>query len=227
MRIMLQKIESSFKENGRRNLWSPNIVCQSGTTDENKKAETDSGNCPADIDDPSSMFCVSSSDTFDTFSLFRIELGRNSAEKKGALKRYLDFQNWMWKDCFNSSTLRAMKFGKKRCEQLLDTCNLCFSSYLSEDTHCLFCHQTFKVDKKNFDFAEHEIQCKEKRFDPGNARAFDSCLPLGIRLLTALLGSIEVGMTFSYYSLILISQFSLSIKKIRGKYFLKILGSKH
>ncbi|KAI5590901.1 hypothetical protein BDE02_04G041800 [Populus trichocarpa] len=193
LRIMLQKIESSFKENGRRNLWSPNIVCQSGTTDENKKAETDSGNCPADIDDPSSMFCVSSSDTFDTFSLFRIELGRNSAEKKGALKRYLDFQNWMWKDCFNSSTLRAMKFGKKRCEQLLDTCNLCFSSYLSEDTHCLSCHQTFKVDKKNFDFAEHEIQCKEKRFDPGNARAFDSCLPLGIRLLTALLGSIEVS----------------------------------
>uniref|UniRef100_A0A6M2E7G3 Homeobox domain-containing protein n=1 Tax=Populus davidiana TaxID=266767 RepID=A0A6M2E7G3_9ROSI len=193
LRIMLQKIESSFKENGRRNLWSPNIVCQSGTTDENKKAETDSGNCPADIDDPSSMFCVSSSDTFDTFSLFRIELGRNSAEKKGALKRFLDFQNWMWKDCFNSSTLRAMKFGKKRCEQLLDTCNLCFSSYLSEDTHCLSCHQTFKVDNKNFDFAEHEIQCKEKRFDPGNARAFDSCLPLGIRLLTALLGSIEVS----------------------------------
>ncbi|KAJ6999886.1 homeobox-DDT domain protein RLT1 isoform X1 [Populus alba x Populus x berolinensis] len=227
LRIMLQKIESSFKENGRRNLWSPNIVCQSGTTDENKKAETDSSNCPADIDDPSSMFCVSSSDTFDTFSLFRIELGRNSAEKKGALKRYLDFQNWMWKDCFNSSTLRAMKFGKKRCEQLLDTCNLCFSSYLSEDTHCLSCHQTFKVDNKNFDFAEHEVQCKEKRFDPGNARAFDSCLPLGIRLLTALLGSIEVGMTFSYYSLILISQFSLAIKKIRGKYFLKILGSKH
>ncbi|KAJ6925913.1 homeobox-DDT domain protein RLT1 isoform X2 [Populus alba x Populus x berolinensis] len=193
LRLMLQKIESSFKENGRRNLLSPNIVCQSGTTDENKKAETDSGNCPADIDDPSSMFCVSSSDTFDTFSLFRIELGRNSAEKKGALKRYLDFQNWMWKDCFNSSTLRAMKFGKKRCEQLLDTCNLCFSSYLSEDTHCLSCHQTFKVDNKNFDFAEHEIQCKEKRFDPGNARAFDSCLPLGIRLLTALLGSIEVS----------------------------------
>ncbi|XP_034893761.1 homeobox-DDT domain protein RLT1 isoform X1 [Populus alba] len=193
LRIMLQKIESSFKENGRRNLWSPNIVCQSGTTDENKKAETDSSNCPADIDDPSSMFCVSSSDTYDTFSLFRIELGRNSAEKKGALKRYLDFQNWMWKDCFNSSTLRAMKFGKKRCEQLLDTCNLCFSSYLSEDTHCLSCHQTFKVDNKNFDFAEHEIQCKEKRFDPGNARAFDSCLPLGIRLLTALLGSIEVS----------------------------------
>ncbi|KAG6777081.1 hypothetical protein POTOM_016883 [Populus tomentosa] len=193
LRIMLQKIESSFKENGRRNLWSPNIVCQSGTTDENKKAETDSGNCPADINDPSSMFCVSSSDTFDTFSLFRIELGRNSAEKKSVLKRYLDFQNWMWKDCFNSSTLRAMKFGKKRCEQLLDTCNLCFSSYLSEDTHCLSCHQTFKVDNKNFDFAEHEIQCKEKRFDPGNARAFDSCLPLGIRLLTALLGSIEVS----------------------------------
>ncbi|XP_011027775.1 PREDICTED: uncharacterized protein LOC105127984 isoform X2 [Populus euphratica] len=193
LRIMLQKIESSFKENVQRNLRSPNIVCQSGTTDENKKAETDSSNFPADIDDPSSMFCVSSSDTFDTFSLFRIELGRNSAEKKGALKRYLDFQNWLWKDCFNSSTLCAMKFGKKRCEQLLDTCNLCFSSYLSEDTHCLSCHQTFKVDNKNFDFAEHEIQCKEKRFDPGNARAFDSCSPLGIRLLTALLGSIEVS----------------------------------
>ncbi|KAJ6738207.1 HOMEOBOX-DDT DOMAIN PROTEIN RLT2 [Salix koriyanagi] len=192
LRIMLQKIESSFKENLQRNLWSPSIVCQSGTTDD-KKAEKDNGNCAASIDGPSSMLRVSSSDSFDTFSSFRIELGRTSAEKKGALKRYQDFQNWMWKDCFNSSTLCAMKYGKKRCEQLLDTCNLCFSSYLSEDTHCLSCHQTFKVDNKNFDFAEHEIQCKEKSFDPGNARACDSCLPLGVRLLTALLGSIEVS----------------------------------
>ncbi|KAJ6707104.1 HOMEOBOX-DDT DOMAIN PROTEIN RLT2 [Salix viminalis] len=192
LRIMLQKIESSFKENLRRNLWSPSIVCQSGTTDD-KKAEKDNSNCAASIDGPSCMLHVSSSDSFDTFSSFRIELGRTSAEKKGALKRYQDFQNWMWKDCFNSSTLCAMKYGKKRCEQLLDTCNLCFSSYLSEDTHCLSCHQTFKVDNKNFDFAEHEIQCKEKSFDPGNARACDSCLPLGVRLLTALLGSIEVS----------------------------------
>ncbi|CAK7350538.1 unnamed protein product [Dovyalis caffra] len=194
LRIMLQKVESSFKENVRRNLRSANIVCQSGTTDKNETAETESSNCQAGIASPSSMVCVSSSDTSDTVSLFRIELGRNSAEKKGALRRYQDFQNWMWEECFNSSTSCAIKYEKKRCEQLLDTCKLCLNSHLSEDTHCLSCHQTFKVGDKNFDFAEHEIQCKEKRkFDPGNAFTCDSSLPLGIRLLTALLGCIEVS----------------------------------
>eukprot|EP00258_Populus_trichocarpa_P020970 XP_024436989.1 homeobox-DDT domain protein RLT1 isoform X1 [Populus trichocarpa] len=191
--IMLQKIELSFKENVRRNLGSANIVCQSGTTDEKETAETDTADCPAD-DSPSSMVCVSSSDTLDAFSLFSIELGRNSAEKKGALKRYQDFQNWMWKECFNSSTLCAVKYGKKRCEQLLDTCDLCLDTYLSEDPHCLSCHQTFKFENKKFEFAEHEIQCKKKRkVDPGNACTCDSSLPPGTRLLTALLSCIEVS----------------------------------
>ncbi|KAF9672382.1 hypothetical protein SADUNF_Sadunf11G0036000 [Salix dunnii] len=191
--IMLQKIESSFKENVRRNLGTANIVCQSGTTDENETAETDTANCPAG-DSPSSTVCVSSSDTLDAFSLFGIELGRNSAEKKGSLKRYQDFQNWIWKECFNSSTLRAMKYGNKRCEQLLDTCDLCHDTYLSEDTHCLSCHKTFKFENKKFDFAEHEIQCKVKRkIDPGNACTCDTSLPPGTRLLTALLNCIEVS----------------------------------
>ncbi|KAJ6416644.1 hypothetical protein OIU84_002500 [Salix udensis] len=190
--IMLQKIESSFKENVRRNLGTA-IVCQSGTTDEKETVETDTANCSAG-DSPGSTVCVSSSDTLDAFSLFSIELGRNSAEKKGSLKRYQDFQNWVWKECFNSSTLRAMKYGKKRCEQLLDTCDLCLDTYLSEDTHCLSCHKTFKFENKKFDFAEHEIQCKVKRkIDPGNACTCDSSLPPGTRLLTALLSCIEVS----------------------------------
>ena len=210
--IMLQKIESSFKENVRRNLGTANIVCQSGIIDEKETAETDTANCSAG-DSPGSTLCVSSSDTLDAFSLFSIELGRNSAEKKGSLKRYQDFRNWVWKECFNSSTLRAMKYGNKRCEQLLDTCDLCLDTYLSEDTHCLSCHKTFKFENKKFDFAEHEIQCKVKRkIDPGNACACDSSLPLGTRLLTALLSCIEV--VIFHDSLI------KSLYKLKGKYYL-------
>uniref|UniRef100_A0A2P2M0N7 Homeobox-DDT domain protein RLT1 isoform X3 n=1 Tax=Rhizophora mucronata TaxID=61149 RepID=A0A2P2M0N7_RHIMU len=180
--IMLQKIETSFKENVRRNFWSEKNLSQGRTTVENE---------PAEIDSPSSMVCGSNSEALET-SLFRIELGRTEVERKGALKRYQDFQKWMWKECLNSIILSAMKYEKKRSPQLLVTCDFCLASYSSEDTHCPSCHQTFNTAQKNFYLSEHKNQCEEKRRCSGNVNICDSSLPLGIRLLKALLALIEV-----------------------------------
>ncbi|KAJ4830577.1 hypothetical protein Tsubulata_017033 [Turnera subulata] len=191
LRLMLQKVEACFKENVRRNLQSENIVCQNGTADEDEKIGMDSSpNCSADFDSPSSTVCGSNSDTVHS-SLFRIELGKNAIEKKRALKRYQELEKWMWKECFNPSTVRAMKHGKERCMQLLVTCSLCLDSYPREDIHCKHCHQTFASVNTGFDFSKHEFQCKGRKLEPGDVFTRDSSQPLGIRLLKALLAFIE------------------------------------
>lgn len=193
---MLQKIESSFKENVRRSVQNSSITGRGVTV---VKCETDgtkySPDCPADFDSPGSIICNVNSDSemMETSSSFRIELGRNETEKKAALRRYQDFQKWMWKECFNPSTLRAMKYGKKRSAQLLDICDFCLSSYYFEDSHCVSCHQTFHTTGNDITFSQHVMQCKEKRkSDPGNIYLLDTSLPFGSRLLKALLAIIEV-----------------------------------
>ncbi|XP_050214645.1 homeobox-DDT domain protein RLT1 [Mercurialis annua] len=185
LHIMLQKIEKSFKYNTHRNLRSLAIA-------ENEACEADSSsNCSAGIGSPISAVCGLNSDPSDDFSHLRIELGRNELEKRSALKRNQDFQKWMQKECFNSSTLCASRHGKKRCIQLLVTCDRCLDSYLVGDTHCLSCHQTFIAANKSFNIFEHEVQCKgEMRLEPG---VCDSSLPPGIRSLKALLSFIEAS----------------------------------
>ena len=194
LRLMLQKIESSFKENVRRNMQSANFVGRSGTTVKNEADAMDSSpDCPSGFDSPSSTVCGLNSDTLETSSSFRIELGRNETEKKAALNRYQDFQKWMWKECFNLVTLCAMKYGKKRCAELLGVCDFCLNSYLSEDPHCLSCHQNFGISNNDFNFSEHTIHCEEKRkLDTASFNILDSSLPLGTRLIKALLAFIEV-----------------------------------
>ncbi|XP_075664015.1 homeobox-DDT domain protein RLT1 isoform X2 [Castanea sativa] len=195
LRLMLQKIESSFKENVQRNMPSANVVGRSGTMVKNEADEMNSSpDCPAGFDSPSSTVCGLNSDMLETSSSFRIELGRNETEKKAALNRYQDFQKWTWKECFNSVTLCAMKYGKKRCSQLLGVCDFCLNCYLSEDSHCLSCHCSFGTSNNDFNFSEHAIQCEEKRkIHMGSFQILDSSLPLGTRLLKSLLAFIEVS----------------------------------
>ena len=191
LRLMLQKIESSFKENVQRNMPSANVVGRSGTMVKNEAEEMNSS--PDGFDSPSSIVCGLNSDMLETSSSFRIELGRNETEKKAAFNRYQDFQKWTWKECFNSVTLCAMKYGKKRCAQLLGVCDICLNSYLSEDSHCLSCHHNFGTSNNDFNFSEHAIQCEEKRkIHTGSFQILDSSLPLGTRLLKSLLAFIEV-----------------------------------
>ncbi|CAL1398076.1 unnamed protein product [Linum trigynum] len=192
LRIMMQKIEMSFKDTVRKSL-SPDNVAR--PIMENEASERDSSpNGSLGIDSPSSLVCGSNSDTQDVFSSFRIELGRNERENKGALRRYEDLQIWTWKECLSSTVSCAMKHGKKRSRQLLDACDLCLDSYLFEDHHCLSCHQTFDSGNRMFSFEEHGTICNGRRkLDSKDTHASNSSLPLGIRLLRALLATVEAS----------------------------------
>ncbi|XVE88104.1 hypothetical protein DITRI_Ditri19aG0041600 [Diplodiscus trichospermus] len=189
LRIMLQKIESSFKENVRRNLQCARAMGRSGSSTENEASEIDSS-----PNSPSTAICGFNSDALGALPSFNIQLGRNENEKKSALKRYQDFQRWMWKECYNSTTLRAMRYGKKRCALLLAVCDLCLGSHIPEEMHCSYCHQTFGSTNNIFNFSEHEIQCKESwKLDTTDTHILDSSLPLGISLLKSLCALVEVS----------------------------------
>ncbi|XP_039068408.1 homeobox-DDT domain protein RLT1-like isoform X2 [Hibiscus syriacus] len=192
LRIMLHKIESSFKENAHRSLQGTRAIGRSGSSTENEASEVDSSpDFPASSDGPSSVICRLNSDASETLSSFKIQLGRNENEKKSALKRYLDFQNWMWKECYNSSTLFAMKYGKKRCEELLTVCDACLGSHIPEEMHCGYCHQNVGSINNCFDFSEHEIQCKENR-NLDTKVTLDSSHPSGINLIKFFCALVEV-----------------------------------
>lgn len=193
LRLMLQKIETSFKENLKRNIQSADVE-NHGITVKNEADEMNSSpNCPAAFDSPNSTICGLNSEVLETSCSFRVELGRNESERRATLNRYEDFQKWMWKECFNSLTLCAMKYGKKRCGQLLGVCDSCLNSYYSEEVHCLSCHRNFGTSTSEFKLSEHAIQCERKRkLDKGHLPILDSSLPLGTRLLKALLAFIEV-----------------------------------
>ncbi|KAK3207089.1 hypothetical protein Dsin_021135 [Dipteronia sinensis] len=191
LRIMLQKIEKSFKENDRKNLQSAYSGEKGGNT-KNEATEMNIDSDFANSDSPSSAVSGSNSDSMVTSSSFRIELSRNETEKKAAWERYQDFQRWMWKEC-NSLSLCA-KNGKTRRTEMLAVCDVCFDTYISEDTHCPSCHQTLGAVDNSFNISEHVIQCEEKwKMGQRDMHIFDSSLPLGIRLLKPLFAIIEAS----------------------------------
>ncbi|XP_057751041.1 homeobox-DDT domain protein RLT1-like isoform X2 [Arachis stenosperma] len=191
LRIMLQKIGSSFKENVRKNAQSANIGSRDETNIKNEADEAESSpDCHALSDSPSSTLCGLNSDTSETSSSFKIELGKSESEKKGALRRYQDFQKWMWKECYNSSILSAMKYGKMRCKPQVDICDICLNPYFFEDSHCNCCHRTFPSNN-GFNFSKHIFQCGGKLSK--DICILDCSLPLRTRLLKALLAFIEAS----------------------------------
>ncbi|KAJ4976460.1 hypothetical protein NE237_001566 [Protea cynaroides] len=191
---MLQKIETSFRETVRKNL------CQTsnprGITVKTESAEmASSQECTADgTDSPSSMVCGSTADALEGALSFKVELGGNEAEKANAYKRYLDFEKWAWKESFNPYVLCAMKYGKKRCSEMLGVCDVCHDTYSSEDNHCSCCHATFRAED-DFSFSEHVVQCEEnQKLDPNwTFHGSNASLPMRFRLLKAMLAVIEVS----------------------------------
>ncbi|GMI72856.1 RINGLET 1, homeobox-1 [Hibiscus trionum] len=193
LRIMLQKIETSFKENVRRNLQCVAAINRSGSSTENETSEIDySPDFPASFDNASGAICGLNSDASAALSSFKSQLGTNENEIKSALNRYQDFQMWMWKESYNCSTLCAMKYGKKRSVQLLVVCDVCLGSHVPEEKHCFHCHQTFGSINRSFNFSEHK--CNEnKKLDTKDTRTLDSSIPSGISLLKSLCALVEVS----------------------------------
>ncbi|KAE9591707.1 hypothetical protein Lal_00039042 [Lupinus albus] len=166
LRLLLKKIENSFKENVRRNTNCVKIEC------------------------PSSTLHSLNSETSEISPSIKIELGKSEREKISALRRYQDFQKWMWKECYKSSILCAMKSGIKRCKPHVDICDICFNPYFVEDSHCNSCHQTFPANN-GFNFSKHAFQCEQKLSK--DVCISESPLPLRTRLLKFLLACIEVS----------------------------------
>ncbi|KAJ4729740.1 Homeobox domain-containing protein/DDT domain-containing protein [Melia azedarach] len=191
---MLQIIEMSFKETVRRNMHHTNTERQNQETVKTEPVEM--APCPdhsMGTDSPSSTVCGSDSDMSETSTSFSIGLGRNEIERNDALKRYHDYEKWMWKECVSSSILCAMKCGKKRCKQVLDVCNYCHDIYFYEDSRCPSCHRAFGIYKRNLNFSEHVAQCEGKlKTDPASPSYVSVSSPLRIRLLKVLLATVEV-----------------------------------
>jgi hypothetical protein len=169
LRIMLQKIEGSFKENACKDIKlarNPFLTEKSVVN----HSPTDS------VSPSSSAISGSNSDSMETSTSIRVDLGRNDTENKNLSKRFHDFQRWMWTETYSSLPSCARKYGKKRSE-LLATCDACVASYLSEYTFCSSCHQRLDVVDSS------EI------LDSGLAV---SPLPFGVRLLKPLLVFLEV-----------------------------------
>ncbi|KAL1208424.1 Homeobox-DDT domain protein RLT1 [Cardamine amara subsp. amara] len=171
LRIMLQKIEGSFKENACKNIKlarNPFL-----------KEKSVVNHSPTNSVSPSSAISGSNSDSMETSTSISVELGKNDAEKENLSKRFHDLQRWMWTEMYNSLPSCARKYGKRRSE-LLATCEVCVASYLSEYTHCSSCHQ--RLD--GVDSSERKILGSSFSASP---------LPFGVRLLITLLVFLEAS----------------------------------
>lgn len=183
---MLQMIQMSFKKTVRKNSLRVTWKKVEGYV-ETKVPEmaSDYNSCAAES--PSSGICVSNPDMPELSSSFKIELGSNETERKDALKRYQEFEKWMWKECYNPSILRAIKHGKRRGKPVFSVCDFCRSLYTVEE--CCPCQYTSNICTGVPKISKY-VDCKEKL--SVEARITDSSPVVRLRLLIAQLSSIEV-----------------------------------
>ncbi|KAI3457190.1 hypothetical protein Pfo_013853 [Paulownia fortunei] len=193
LHLMLQSIGASFKETARKNLLCSNSSVhvhgevKKKVLEMKHKLDLYSG-----TDSPKSIVCASYSNSPGSSISFAIELENNGTEENDIMERYKDFE-WMWKECFDSNVLGALKYGTLRRQRLLDICNCCHILFSWEDNHCPSCHRTYSTSEKTFNFAEHITQCKRKRSEEFEGVLLNLSLPPRIRLLKAQLATIEAS----------------------------------
>ncbi|KAJ0971612.1 hypothetical protein J5N97_019571 [Dioscorea zingiberensis] len=193
---MLQRIEKTFKETIQRRKHCFNSVEPVGSLGKTGATEVPSrSDCGRELGSPSSTLCGLNADPLEYSSSFRLDLGRDEGERNAALRRYQGFLQWMWQESYNPSILCAMKYGRKRCPELLQTCQMCYQSYFAEERHCSTCHKTLKMmHNTDANFSEHVVLCEEKRKKDPDGKIFVSdSTPIRIRLLKAQLSLIEVS----------------------------------
>ncbi|KAL6848942.1 hypothetical protein ACP4OV_021525 [Aristida adscensionis] len=189
---MLQSIETTFKDAIGRNRCD-SMEHPSRSVFKNGSTEIISPNPSNEFGSPCSILSGVASDNIMAYSnSFKIELGRNEVEKIAIAKRACVFLKWIWKECYSHQSICAMKYGKKRCSELIQSCDYCYQIYLAEARHCRSCHNTFS---SVHNFSEHSTQCEEKhRTDPNlKVQTADNSIPIGLRLLKLLLATIEVS----------------------------------
>nr|XP_027191643.1 homeobox-DDT domain protein RLT2 isoform X4 [Cicer arietinum] len=191
LHMMLQRIEMSYKNSVRRNVQNGDMGIQNGDT--MKKLKTETVKMGTDQDCSATSVYVDDLDTSVTSTSFMVQLGRNEVENKDAYMRYWDFEKWMQKQCLNCSVSFAMKFGKKRCNQLLLMCDLCHRVYFSRGTPspCPSCHRT-STSQDNSSSYECIARSEGKRKIGTHLFNHPSSSPFRMRLLKILLSVVEV-----------------------------------
>ncbi|KAJ4847083.1 hypothetical protein Tsubulata_040919 [Turnera subulata] len=196
LHAMLQKIEGSFKGNLQGNMLHAKTERQGGGNVKPEAVEITAGtDCSANIDCSNSTAHFLDSDTPETSTSFTIELGRNEYERNYALKRHQEFQKWMWKECFSPLVLNALKFGKKRCRELLAVCDFCSDIYLVEENYCHSCHKTCDVSGRDLNCPENVANCDSKLKKESDSSVCGSLSPPRIRLLKLKLALIEASVS--------------------------------
>lgn len=193
LHFMLQRIESSFKESVRRNA-----ICIGGKRSGEDKVKRQTlelahgADAPIDIDSPSSSVCGVDPEALETSTSFEIELGRNRYEKDGALKRYQEFENWIWKECLSPLVLCARKYGKERFVPLLTACDQCHEIYFMDCDDCPSCYWNSTTSKSNIYFSESVAPSEHKLHMLSDPTKYTSLsAPVKIRLLKVLLALTE------------------------------------
>ncbi|GLJ54616.1 hypothetical protein SUGI_1173340 [Cryptomeria japonica] len=191
LHVVLQKLESSFKQAVRkRSFLGEEIDLIFGQEVKTEFAERTS--YPGCV-----MEDAGHGGTIDMSRSFSIDLGRNNVENKHALERYMDFEKWLWIECIKPSALNALKLKKKRCLELLRSCEVCHEVYWSRDRHCSFCHCTFESSHKfEVKFPQHVLDCEEKkrRKDPSwRLEGPTWALPSRVQLLKVAIAAVEAS----------------------------------
>lgn len=186
LHIMLRQSETSFKENLRKNLQSSvdetGVVPKIEATERSSNAhciETSRRGSNSDMEDPSSSL--------------RVEFGVNETEKINAFRRYQELESWMWKECFNSFKLCAMKNGQKAITPVLGICDFCLNTFIFEENKCPSCNRTCSTFSNRFIYLEPAIQCEnQKEINYTNSVDSDPFFTFQIRIIKSLLAFVEV-----------------------------------
>lgn len=189
LHIMLRQSEISFKENLRKNLHSS--VDETGVVPKNEATGMSSN---AHCIDTSKR--VSNSDMEDPSSSLRVEFGLNETEKINAFRRYQDLESWMWKECFNSSKLCAMRNGQKAITPVLGICDFCLNTFIFEENKCPSCDRTCSTFGNRFICLEPAIQFEDpKKINSTNPVDLDPFFTFQIRMIKPLLAFVEVSVS--------------------------------
>lgn len=183
--FMLKQVEIMFKDTTRR-CKSREFYAESSTDTLQTTIVSD---CCTANHNVGSISVLPAYDTWQSSASLKIDLVYNE-ESYSASRKHLNFMKWMWQECFNSHLLCAMKYGTKRCQQLLETCHICYQSYLADERHCVSCHVTYSICDNAYEhFSEHVARC-EADF---KIRISIPFFPINILLLKAQLAIIEAS----------------------------------
>ncbi|XP_073155835.1 homeobox-DDT domain protein RLT2-like isoform X2 [Henckelia pumila] len=191
---MLLKIEASFKATAMTNLSRASSVKHvSDGVNQKVLHMRPKLDCYSSTNSSESFVFASYSNSPENELPFPNEFGKNREVENGIIESHCDFEKWMMDEFLNSKLLAAQKYGRLRCQPLLDTCKYCHELFSCDDAQCPSCRRTLSTSEKTFDFLEHVTDCERKPSEGFGTVLHKLSFSLQIRLLKAQLATIEAS----------------------------------